>query len=92
MKRWFVSSTNSVKGLSPSFFYSGVCNEVNQHYHNIWIVIMEKLRHDYFNSPWATVSTIAAIVLLFLTIVQIIALVITLLSPPLFSSSMLATI
>ncbi|KAA8537845.1 hypothetical protein F0562_027576 [Nyssa sinensis] len=29
-----------------------------------------RLKHDYFNNPWATISTLAAILLLFLTLLQ----------------------
>ncbi|THF99102.1 hypothetical protein TEA_021943 [Camellia sinensis var. sinensis] len=80
-ERWLVSSTKFGEGVvtSSSFFYEGVCNKVNQHCNKVWNVMMAKLRHDYFNSPWATVSTISAVVLLLHTIIQTIASVI----PPL---------
>ncbi|KAI3472904.1 hypothetical protein Pfo_031282 [Paulownia fortunei] len=65
---------------SSNFYYLGTCNQVNQYCGKIWNVVMAKLRHDYFNSPWATVSTIAAVVLLLLTIIQTIASVIPLYS------------
>ncbi|GFQ02215.1 upf0481 protein at3g47200 [Phtheirospermum japonicum] len=65
---------------NSNFVYLGTCNKVNQHCGKIWNVVMAKLRHDYFNSPWATVSTIAAVVLLILTIIQTIASVVPLYS------------
>ncbi|KAL7132189.1 hypothetical protein ABFS83_12G055300 [Erythranthe nasuta] len=65
---------------SSNFYYLGTCNSVNQHCGKIWNVVMAKLRHDYFNSPWATASTIAAVVLLILTVIQTIASVIPLYS------------
>lgn len=65
---------------SSNFYYLGTCNQVNEHCGKIWNVVMAKLRHDYFNSPWATVSTVAAVVLLILTIIQTVASVIPLYS------------
>ncbi|XP_019193010.1 PREDICTED: UPF0481 protein At3g47200-like [Ipomoea nil] len=52
------------------FYYSDVCNKLNGHYNKPWNVMMAKLRHDYFNTPWAGISTIAAVFLLSLTIAQ----------------------
>ncbi|KAG8369234.1 hypothetical protein BUALT_Bualt15G0130400 [Buddleja alternifolia] len=66
--------------ISSNFYYLGICKQVNQHCGKIWNVVMATLRHDYFNTPWVTVSTIAAVLLLLLTIIQTIASVIPLLS------------
>ncbi|KAJ9164305.1 hypothetical protein P3X46_023901 [Hevea brasiliensis] len=55
---------------SCHFFYSELFSQVNKHCSkkkNKW---MAKLRHDYFNSPWAVVSFWAAVALLFFTFLQ----------------------
>lgn len=52
------------------FYYSEVFNKVNLHCsrrRNKW---KAKLRHNYFNNPWAIISFLAAVVLLLLTFVQ----------------------
>ncbi|XP_057513607.1 UPF0481 protein At3g47200-like [Actinidia eriantha] len=60
--------------LEPSsFYYSQVLQKLNEHCQKRWNKARAKLRHDYFNSPWATVSTIAATFLLTLTLTQTVA-------------------
>ncbi|XP_050221295.1 UPF0481 protein At3g47200-like [Mercurialis annua] len=52
------------------FLYSELFEKVNKHCrkkHNKWIA---NLRHDYFHSPWAMISFLAAVVLLILTSIQ----------------------
>ncbi|KAF8037695.1 hypothetical protein BT93_B0522 [Corymbia citriodora subsp. variegata] len=51
-------------------YYSKIFQEVNAHCAKPWNTWMAKLRRDYFHSPWAIFSVLAAIVLLFLTIAQ----------------------
>ncbi|KAH9650194.1 transmembrane protein [Citrus sinensis] len=56
--------------LSDQFYYSEVFNKVNLHCSrrvNKW---KAKLRHNYFNTPWAIISFLAAAVLLLLTLLQ----------------------
>nr|GMC70002.1 UPF0481 protein At3g47200-like [Ipomoea batatas] len=53
-----------------NFYYSDVCKKLNGHYNKPWNVMMAKLRHDYFHTPWAAISTIAAVFLLSLTVAQ----------------------
>nr|GMC72359.1 UPF0481 protein At3g47200-like [Ipomoea batatas] len=53
-----------------NFYYSDVCKKLNGHYNKPWNVMMAKLRHDYFHTPWAGISTIAAVFLLSLTVAQ----------------------
>ncbi|CAB4305793.1 unnamed protein product [Prunus armeniaca] len=52
------------------FYYQGLSQEVNKYYNNGWHKLMEKLRSEYFSTPWAVISFIAAFILLSLTIVQ----------------------
>ncbi|KAL2486510.1 Plant protein of unknown function (DUF247) [Abeliophyllum distichum] len=56
--------------ISDKFSYSNIFHNVNIHCgrtRNIW---MATLRRDYFSSPWALISLLAAITLLVLTIIQ----------------------
>ncbi|CAK9172958.1 unnamed protein product [Ilex paraguariensis] len=55
---------------SNKFCYSQVFNDVNvhcRHRRNVW---MANLRRNYFNTPWAIISFLAAFLLLFLTLTQ----------------------
>uniref|UniRef100_A0A5B7B2L5 Uncharacterized protein n=1 Tax=Davidia involucrata TaxID=16924 RepID=A0A5B7B2L5_DAVIN len=55
---------------SDSFCYLEVFNNVNKHCRrrrNIWLA---NLRRNYFNTPWAIISFLAALVLLLLTFIQ----------------------
>ncbi|KAJ9182397.1 hypothetical protein P3X46_006398 [Hevea brasiliensis] len=50
--------------------YADIAKKVDEHCkkrRNLW---MAKLRHDYFNTPWALISVLAAIMLLLLTWTQ----------------------
>lgn len=52
------------------FYYDQVFNSVKEHCNrkrNVWLA---KLRHNYFNSPWALISFLAAAALLLFTLVQ----------------------
>ncbi|KAL2492324.1 hypothetical protein Adt_27952 [Abeliophyllum distichum] len=56
--------------ISDKFSYSNIFHIVHNHCgrtRNIW---MATLRRDYFSSPWALISLLAAITLLVLTIIQ----------------------
>jgi hypothetical protein len=53
-----------------NFCYTEIFNNLNKHCkrrQNVW---MAKLRHNYFNSPWALISFIAAASLLLLALTQ----------------------
>nr|GLL37219.1 UPF0481 protein At3g47200-like [Ipomoea trifida] len=52
------------------FYYKDLCKELNLHCKKLRNVLMARLRHDYFHTPWAGISTFAAILLLSLTIAQ----------------------
>ncbi|XP_057486582.1 UPF0481 protein At3g47200-like [Actinidia eriantha] len=56
-----------------SFYYSQVCKKLNDHCQKRWNKARAKLMRDYFNTPWAAVSTSAAIFLLLLTLAQTLA-------------------
>jgi hypothetical protein len=52
------------------FYYNKVFDGVKEHCNrkrNVWLA---KLKHDYFNSPWALLSFLAAVALLLFTLVQ----------------------
>ncbi|GKV22545.1 hypothetical protein SLEP1_g32407 [Rubroshorea leprosula] len=53
-----------------NFFYAKLFNDVNSHYYKPWHKRMASLRHNYFNTPWALISFIAAAFLLLLTLLQ----------------------
>ncbi|XP_052207082.1 UPF0481 protein At3g47200-like isoform X2 [Diospyros lotus] len=53
-----------------NFSYSQVCVKLNGHCRRRQNVWMANLRRNYFNSPWAFVSFLAACVLLLLTFIQ----------------------
>ncbi|KAK6938588.1 Protein of unknown function DUF247, plant [Dillenia turbinata] len=44
--------------------------EINRHCNDSLKKVRARLAHDYFSNPWASISTIAAIVLLYLTLLQ----------------------
>ncbi|XP_009789236.1 UPF0481 protein At3g47200-like isoform X2 [Nicotiana sylvestris] len=69
------------EGVIPStdFFYKVECRKVIEHCEKPWNENMASLRHNYLNSPWAKISTAAAIILLLLTVAQtVLALISTL--------------
>ncbi|GKV38049.1 hypothetical protein SLEP1_g46000 [Rubroshorea leprosula] len=51
-------------------FYAQICNDVNEHYNALWNKRIASLRHNYFNTPWAFISFLAAAFLLLLTLLQ----------------------
>ncbi|XVF65080.1 hypothetical protein PTKIN_Ptkin09bG0218000 [Pterospermum kingtungense] len=55
---------------SPKFYYSEVCNKINRHCSRRWNKRMANLKHNYFYSPWALLSVLAATLLLLLTLLQ----------------------
>ncbi|CAK9185386.1 unnamed protein product [Ilex paraguariensis] len=56
--------------LSTNFSYFQVFNNLNKHCKSPYNKWMANLRHNYFNSPWALISFLAAVVLLLLTVAQ----------------------
>lgn len=55
---------------TKNLYYSDIFRRVNKYCKWGWIKWMARLRHDYFNSPWAFISFLAAVVLLLLTLSQ----------------------
>ncbi|XVF65082.1 hypothetical protein PTKIN_Ptkin09bG0218200 [Pterospermum kingtungense] len=68
--------TTMINGLgvfmlySPEFYYSDVRNKINRHCSRRWNRWMANLKHNYFNTPWALLSVLAAALLLLLTLLQ----------------------
>ncbi|XP_075089558.1 UPF0481 protein At3g47200-like [Nicotiana tabacum] len=57
-------------GISSDFHYKEVCGKAVQHCEQPWNRMKASLRRNYFHSPWAGVSTVAAVILLLLTVTQ----------------------
>lgn len=51
-------------------YYNSLCEEVNKYCNNSWPRWRAMLVRKYFNTPWAILSTMAAVILLILTFVQ----------------------
>ncbi|PRQ54215.1 hypothetical protein RchiOBHm_Chr2g0175051 [Rosa chinensis] len=52
------------------FVYKELCENVHKYHEATWNRWREKLKRDYFDTPWATISFFAAFVLLVLTFLQ----------------------
>lgn len=55
---------------SDKFQFSNLCYEVNEYHKTRWHIWRATLRRDYFNNPWAIISFIGAVLLLFFTLIQ----------------------
>ncbi|CAO2840462.1 unnamed protein product [Amaranthus hypochondriacus] len=53
-----------------NFYYSYICNRLVAHSKAPWNRWKATLNHHYFNNPWASISVVAAVFLLILTVVQ----------------------
>uniref|UniRef100_A0A803M9U9 Uncharacterized protein n=2 Tax=Chenopodium quinoa TaxID=63459 RepID=A0A803M9U9_CHEQI len=65
--------SNISKGTTYSrvtFYYADICRSLNEYCGTPWNRWKAILRQDYFNNPWSMISTIAAVVLLILTVIQ----------------------
>ncbi|GLT79154.1 hypothetical protein SLA2020_506530 [Shorea laevis] len=60
---------DSVLISDTGFFYAEIFNGVNEHCNRKWNLWKANLRHNYFNTPWASISFIAAVILLLSTFV-----------------------
>ena len=65
----------SWEGLNSE--YCQICTDLNDFYRKTSNRWMAALRHDYFNTPWRGASTIAAFILLLLTLIQTICSIIS---------------
>ncbi|GLT79166.1 hypothetical protein SLA2020_506630 [Shorea laevis] len=61
---------DSVLVAEDDFSYSELFNEVNKHCKRKWNLWKANLWHNYFNTPWALISFLAAVFLLLLTAMQ----------------------
>ena len=52
------------------FYFAAVCKELNVYCQTPWNTWKANLKQNYFNTPWAVVSVIAASLLIVLTIIQ----------------------
>ncbi|KAB1221426.1 hypothetical protein CJ030_MR2G013150 [Morella rubra] len=59
------------------FYFASVCDGLNKYYRTSWHRWKANLKQNYFNTPWAIISFIAAVVLLLLTLTQTINSLIT---------------
>lgn len=66
----FNKISDAVAGPGPNFQYADMFNKINLHCGKHKNRLLAKLRRDYFNGPWATISVLAAFVLLVLTFTQ----------------------
>ncbi|CAL8996929.1 unnamed protein product [Prunus brigantina] len=55
---------------SYHFTFANLCQDLNRYCSSTRHKRMANLRHNYFNTPWRTLSVIAAAVLLILTLIQ----------------------
>ena len=51
-------------------YFAAICEELNAHYRTSWNTRKANRKQNYFNTPWAIVSLIAAGFLLILTFIQ----------------------
>ncbi|OMO88296.1 hypothetical protein COLO4_20319 [Corchorus olitorius] len=65
-----INSLGDSVNCSGHFYYNEVCRKVNAHCSKRWNRRMANLKHNYFNSPWALISVLAATLLLLLTVLQ----------------------
>ncbi|XP_004292741.1 PREDICTED: UPF0481 protein At3g47200-like [Fragaria vesca subsp. vesca] len=55
---------------TDDFYYSALCEKMGKFCNSNWPKWMKNLRSKYFNTPWATLSVVAAVVLLIFTAIQ----------------------
>ncbi|GKV29569.1 hypothetical protein SLEP1_g38484 [Rubroshorea leprosula] len=61
---------DSVLVSEGDFFYSNIFTRVNEHCNRKWNLWKANLWHNYFNTPWALISFIAAVFLLLFAMLQ----------------------
>ncbi|XP_031272049.1 UPF0481 protein At3g47200-like [Pistacia vera] len=60
------------KKIRPSFsYYSDICDDLRDHYHNPWNHTIAKLKRKYFKNPWRGTRTVVATICLLLAFIQI---------------------
>ncbi|KAF7150829.1 hypothetical protein RHSIM_Rhsim02G0198200 [Rhododendron simsii] len=66
----FHNLTTQVLWVSQNYYYHGLCRKVNEHCRVPWNKWKAIMKRDYFSTPWSIVSTVAAVILLVLTLIQ----------------------
>ncbi|ONH89764.1 hypothetical protein PRUPE_8G015000 [Prunus persica] len=56
--------------FSRKFYFTDLCDKLNEHYGEPWHEWKASLKQDYFKSPWASLSIIVAAILVVLTFIQ----------------------
>ncbi|KAH0976667.1 hypothetical protein GBA52_026386 [Prunus armeniaca] len=56
--------------FSRKFYFTDLCDKLNEHYRNPWHKWKASLKQEYFKSPWAGLSIIVAAILVVLTFIQ----------------------
>ncbi|XP_042479668.1 UPF0481 protein At3g47200-like [Macadamia integrifolia] len=64
----FNNITKQVVLVEP--YYSGVIKDLEDYHNKSWNKWIANLRQNYFQTPWASISVVAAVILLILTIMQ----------------------
>ncbi|KAL8534011.1 hypothetical protein ACS0TY_010139 [Phlomoides rotata] len=64
--------TLKISHYVDNMMYVDIFNRINTHHKNRWNRAMAVYHRDYFSSPWAYVSFVAALVLLLLTAAQVV--------------------
>ncbi|KAL5832033.1 hypothetical protein ACOSQ4_017387 [Xanthoceras sorbifolium] len=60
------------------FYYTGLVRDLNAYYKSPWQKSKSNLKQNHFNTPWASISVIAAVILLLLTLTQTVCSIIAL--------------
>ncbi|KAJ0099887.1 hypothetical protein Patl1_21175 [Pistacia atlantica] len=63
---------------TASFYYTDLVDQLNAYCRTPWNKWRAALKQNYFNSPWASISVIGAVILLVLTFIQAVCSVIAL--------------
>ncbi|XP_059460366.1 UPF0481 protein At3g47200 [Corylus avellana] len=53
-----------------NFCFASLCEELNKYYRTPWHKWKANLKQNYFNTPWASTSVVAGVILLVLTLIQ----------------------
>ncbi|KAL6216978.1 hypothetical protein ACLB2K_010196 [Fragaria x ananassa] len=66
----FNGLANGIISNSENFYYGALCGKMDKFCNSNWPKWKQNLRSRYFNTPWTTLSVVAAVVLLILTAIQ----------------------
>ncbi|KAF7151509.1 hypothetical protein RHSIM_Rhsim02G0198600 [Rhododendron simsii] len=75
----FHNLTSQVLWSPCNYYYHGLCQEINEYCKVSWNKWKAILKRDYFSTPWRIVATVAAVILLVLTLIQTVCSVISIL-------------